>query len=59
MVKPLVRQNKKVISLGSREGKIVSIKILPGTPELKNINTVPLYIGPKRQPEIYSYIFPI
>ena len=56
MVKSLVRHNRKVIALGLRAGEIEGVKILSGKPELKNIHTVSLYIGPKSQPAIYNYI---
>jgi len=56
MVKSLVRHNMEVIALGSREGEISGIKILTGKPALKDIHTISLYVGPKRQSEIYDYV---
>ena len=56
MVKSLIRHKIDVVAVGFREGEIGGIKILTGQPEVKNVHTVSLYIGPKRQPEYYEYI---
>jgi uncharacterized protein len=51
-------QNKKheVIPIGIKAGEINGIQIIIGKPEIKNIDTVTLYVGPKNQPEWYDYI---
>jgi len=56
MVKSLVRHNVEVVALGFREGEIGGIKILTGKPDLKDIHTICLYIGPKGQPAVYEYV---
>jgi predicted CoA-binding protein len=56
MVKSLVRNNFEVVALGIRKGEIAGIIIQTGKPELKNIHTVSLYIGPERQVVIYDYV---
>ena len=56
MVKSLIKHNIDVVAVGFREGEIGGIKILTGLPEVNNVHTVSLYIGPKRQPEYYDYI---
>ena len=56
MVRSLIRHKIDVIPVGFRIGEIAGIKILTGKPDVKNIHTVSLYIGSKRQPEYYQYI---
>jgi predicted CoA-binding protein len=56
MVKSLVRKKMEVIALGLRKGEIAGIKILTGKPELSDIHTVSLYIGPALQSPLYEYI---
>lgn len=45
-----------VVAIGSKEAMIGDTKILTGFPQLKDIDTVTLYIGPKIQPEFYEYV---
>ena len=40
-----------VIALGIKEGEVAGIKILTTKPQLKDIDTVTLYVGPKNQVE--------
>jgi len=56
MIKSLLRHNFDVVALGFREGEVGGLKILTGTPDLKGIHTVSLYIGPRNQPALYAYI---
>jgi hypothetical protein len=56
MVKSLVRYKFEVVPVGFREGNVSGLKILVGKPDVKDVHTVSLYIGPKRQPEYYDYI---
>jgi len=56
MVKSLIRHNTEVVAVGFREGEISGIKILTGTPPLKDIHTVSLYIGPKGQASVVKYV---
>ena len=55
-VRLLKNYNHSVIPLGIRKGKIKDLEIVLGTPHIDNIDTVTLYVGPKRQPEYYDYI---
>ncbi len=55
-VNRLLAAGKEPIALGIRKGKIGDVEILRGKPELENIDTVTLYIGPAHQPEYYDYI---
>jgi len=45
-----------VVPLGKQTGSINGTQILTGTPELTDIDTVTLYINPKRQAPLYDYI---
>jgi len=56
MVKSLIRHNTEVVAVGSREGEISGVKIMTGSPPIKDIHTVSLYIGPKGQASIYQYV---
>ncbi len=55
-VKLLSRNGHPVVALGIREGKIEDIEIIKGKPQVSDIHTVTMYIGPARQPEYYDYI---
>ena len=64
-VKSLVRHGHEVVAVGFRPGVIpVTVKpaglvekfIQRGTPEIEDVHTVSLYIGPDRQKEFYEYI---
>lgn len=52
----LVQHGHEVVPVGIRKGEIKGIPILEGKPELEDIDTVTLYVGPVRQPEYYDYI---
>lgn len=55
-VKTLVSGHLPVFAFGLREGMIGSIPVQTGFPELKNIQTVTLYLGPQNQKPWYNYI---
>ena len=42
--------------VGLRDGEIDGISIEVGQPEIANIDTITLYIGPDHQPPLYDYI---
>jgi hypothetical protein len=46
----------EVVPLGLRSGDINGTAILVGKPEIENVDTVTLYLGPQNQPEFYEYI---
>ena len=58
-IKKLVNNEHEVIAIGLRKGKIGNVKIDTGYPELKDIDTVTLYVKPERQKEYYEYIISI
>lgn len=54
--KRLQSYNHEVVPVGLREGSINGIEILKGKPEVEGVDTVTLYLNPKRQEEYYEYI---
>jgi predicted CoA-binding protein len=58
-VKTLVSGHFPVTAIGLREGVIDETPILSGFPELENIHTVTLYLGPENQKPWYNYILKI
>lgn len=53
----LTQFGHEAVPVGIRKGAINGIEILSGKPEVEDVDTVTLYIGPARQPEYYDYIF--
>ncbi len=45
-----------VEAIGLRPGEVDGVAFKTGFPELKDIDTVTLYIGPARQPQYYDYL---
>ena len=46
-----------VVPLGIREGSIDGTEIITKWPDaIEELDTVTMYIGPKRQPELYDYV---
>lgn len=52
----LVKHGHNVIGLGIKEGEVAGIKILTNKPQLTDVDTVTLYIGPRNQPEWIDYL---
>ncbi|MFK5856112.1 MAG: CoA-binding protein [Bacteroidota bacterium] len=55
-IRKLLSYGHPVESIGLKEAKVESVNIITGMPELTDIHTVTMYIGPQRQPEYYDYI---
>jgi predicted CoA-binding protein len=55
-VKTLVSRQFPVTAVGLREGLIDEIPVHAGVPEISNIHTVTLYLGPENQATWYDYI---
>lgn len=51
----LLKAGHEIVALGSRENN-ADLKIIEGQPVLENIDTVTLYLNPKRQEQYYDYI---
>jgi len=56
-IKKLVMNQHEVKAVGTTEGKVDSVKIAKGYPRIKDVDTVTLYLNPKKQEEYYEYIF--
>ena len=55
----LKKHGHDVIALGIKEGEVAGIKILTTKPQLSEIDTVTLYVGPKNQTEWIDYVLSI
>lgn len=55
-IRRLVESGHPVTAISAREGKVENIEFKTGKPEIENIDTITLYVGPKSQPEYYEYI---
>ena len=55
-VQRLTQQGHEVIPIGVKIGDIGHLKILQGQPDVADLDTVTLYLGPERQKENYDYI---
>ena len=52
----LANHGIKVYPVGIRKGEISGIEIITDRPEIKDVHTVTLYVGPERQVDWYNYI---
>ncbi len=55
-VKSLQRHNIPVIPIGIKKGEIGGLEIIRDRPEIENLHTITMYIGPARQKEYYSWL---
>ena len=55
-VERLVSVGEPVVPLGIRKGTIAGEDIVLGMPELDDVETITLYVGPARQPQYYDYL---
>lgn len=56
-IRKLVQYNHPVTAIGNREGKVEGISFSKTRPNLTDIDTVTMYIGPAHQEEYVDYIF--
>lgn len=54
--KRLLEKGHQIVQIGSRAGDVQGNKILLDRPEIKDIDTVTLYVNPEIQKNYYSYI---
>jgi len=52
----LTNHGHEVVPVGVRDGEIADIEIIKGRPEVEGVDTITLYLNPKRQVEYYDYI---
>lgn len=55
-VQKLRRYGHEVVPIGLKEGEIDGLKILKGHPEVNDVDTITLYVGPRNQIMLYNYI---
>jgi len=55
-IKQLRAHNINTKAVGLLEGEVLDVQILKGKPNFNNIETVTLYLNPKRQKDYYTYI---
>ena len=55
-IKRLIDKDIKVVAIGLKKGKVGNVVIDDERKDYKNINTVTLYLNPKRQESYYEYI---
>jgi predicted CoA-binding protein len=52
----LQKNNHEVVPVGIKEGEINGLQILQGKPDVKDVDTVTLYVGPQNQTEWFDYV---
>ena len=52
----LVQHGHKVIPIGIKKGIIAGQEIIHGNPELRDVDTITLYLNSERQKQYYDYI---
>ncbi|CAL2103312.1 CoA_binding domain-containing protein [Tenacibaculum sp. 190130A14a] len=55
-IKRLTANNIDVVAVGGREGVVDNVTIVKEKENFANIDTVTLYLNPKRQKDYYDYI---
>ena len=55
-IKRLLDKDISVVAIGARKGTVLGARIDDEKKDYKNIDTVTLYLNPKRQEEYYNYI---
>lgn len=52
----LVKFGHEIVNVGIKNGEVAGEEILNGTPEVENVDTVTLYVGPKNQEPYYDWL---
>lgn len=55
-IRKLLHYGHEVIPLAARNGEVKGLPFKTGFPDLENVHTITLYIGPQRQKPYYDYI---
>ncbi len=56
-VKSLMRYGYEVVPVGIREGEIAGKPIQLNRPQIKDVDTITIYLNAKHQEDYYDYIF--
>ena len=52
----LVNSGHEIVNVGIKSGAVAGAEILNGEPEVEDVDTITLYVGPKNQPQYYDYL---
>ncbi|MEM9884665.1 MAG: CoA-binding protein [Bacteroidota bacterium] len=52
----LKNKGEEVIPIGIKKGSVADIPIINARPEVEEVDTITLYLNPKRQEDYYDYI---
>lgn len=52
----LTRYGHEIIPVGIKTGSVQGKEILNGQPDVPEVDTVTLYVGPRHQPEYYDWL---
>jgi uncharacterized protein len=55
-IKSLIRYGFPVVAVGNQEGEVSGVTIQIGQPKIENLDTVALYLNPRKQKEYYDYL---
>jgi uncharacterized protein len=55
-IRALVHHHHDVVAIGLRTGEVAGVSFNSEKKAFKDVDTVTMYLGPKNQPEYYSYI---
>jgi predicted CoA-binding protein len=55
-IRSLRNHGHPVTAIGLRDGKVVDVQIVKTRPEVKDVDTVTLYLSAKNQKQYYDYI---
>lgn len=55
-IKMLRAHKHEVVAIGLKTGEVEGVKIQTGKPTFDSLDTITLYLNPKRQEEYYDYI---
>ena len=56
VIHSLLKKREEVFALGNKEGSVESVEIQTEEFSIPNLDTITLYLNPKRQVEYYDYI---
>lgn len=52
----LTKFDHEIVNVGIKTGNVAEVEILNGQPDVEDIDTVTLYVGPRHQPPYYDWL---
>ncbi|MFN3405875.1 MAG: CoA-binding protein [Cytophagaceae bacterium] len=52
----LVKYGHEMVPVGIKKGQVAGVTILNGQPDVPEVDTIALYVGPQNQVNLYDYI---